>query len=252
MILSADDSTEAGQGSTILVVEDDPAMELTLRRALGGQGYRVGSAASGAEARAAIAALRPDLIILDLMLPDADGLLLTTTLRTLTDAPILICSARNTLVDRVIGLKLGAADFVAKPFDLDELEARIQALLRRATRQRHPTTTEIRIGDLVIAPRQARVSITNRALHLTPTEYRLLSILASAPDKTFDRQSLTERVWGYRGESCDHLVDVHMGRLRAKLRSAQSNASYLVTVRGRGFRLSPADDQAQAASQAER
>jgi DNA-binding response OmpR family regulator len=246
MTRPADDSTE---GLTILVVEDDPDIELTLRKALGDLGYRVGSAASGAEARSAVTALRPDLIILDLMLPDADGLLLTTTLRAATDAPILICSARDTLVDRVIGLKLGAADFVAKPFDLDELEARIQALLRRVSRRRKTPSSEIRVGELVIAPRQARVSITNQPVHLTPTEYRLLSILASAPDQTFDRRSLTERVWGYRGESCDHLVDVHMGRLRAKLRSARCNASYLVTVRGRGFRLTPAEGELQPSSQ---
>jgi two-component system OmpR family response regulator len=236
---------DAPSGSTIMLIEDDPAIELTLRRALTERGYRIISAATGAEARAWLLEVQPDLIILDLVLPDADGLVLSTTLQTSTRAPILICSARNTQVDRVLGLKLGAADFVAKPFDLDELEARIYAILRRAARSAQATAaapSEIRIRDLVIAPSRGTVTMTNHPLHLTPTEYRLLSALATEPEAVFDRRSLTKQVWGIHDSSCDHMVDVHVGRLRAKLRSVQTDVPYVVTVRGRGFRLLGTED----------
>src|SRR3981081_1282208 len=118
---------------TILLVEDDPDTARSLTRALESSGYRVTAVDTGAEARSIIEHVRPDLILLDLMLPDTDGLVLTTALKTLTNAPIIICSARHEQVDRVLGLKLGADDFIAKPFELDELEARIEAVLRRAT-----------------------------------------------------------------------------------------------------------------------
>jgi len=141
-------------------------------------------AGTGAEARALLQEVQPDLIILDLMLPDTDGLVLTTSFKALTDSAILICSARQEQVDRVLGLKLGAADFVAKPFDLDELEARIEAILRRVARSRETTSTsdELLVGDLIIAPSRATARIGDRMLHLTPTEYRLLAALAARPE----------------------------------------------------------------------
>jgi DNA-binding response OmpR family regulator len=186
---------------------------------------------------------------MDLVLPDADGLLLTASFREATTAPILICSGRDRQVDRVLGLKLGATDFVGKPFDLDELEARIEAILRRTNRARQAqaaANAEIRVGDIVIAPRRATVTVIDQQLHLTPTEYRLLTTLATRPDAVFDRRSLSQRVWGYSDPSCDHLVDVHVGRLRAKLRSVRTSRPYLVTVRKRGFRLlaSPGEEEA--------
>src|SRR5207244_22470 len=119
---------------TILLVEDDPDIARSLTKALDASGYRVTAVDTGTEARAIIEHVHPDLILLDLMLPDTDGLVLTTALKTLTSAPIIICSARKEQVDRVLGLKLGADDFVAKPFDVNELEARIEAVLRRASR----------------------------------------------------------------------------------------------------------------------
>jgi DNA-binding response OmpR family regulator len=225
---------------TILLVEDDPAIERALRGPVEDWGYRLIWAPTGAEARLLIGEARPDLIILDLVLPDGDGLLLTSSLSRATTAPILICSARNRQVDRVLGLKMGASDFVGKPFDLDELEARIGALMRRVfakARRAASGSAEIRVGDLVITPRHASVKIVDQPVQLTPIEYRLLTVLASEPESVFDRQSLTKRVWGYNGLSCDHLVDVHFGRLRAKLRSIDATPNYLVTVRGRGYRL---------------
>ncbi|MBV9897177.1 MAG: response regulator transcription factor [Chloroflexi bacterium] len=234
------ESANSSPRPTLLLVEDDPAIERTLRRPIEEWGYHLVWASTVAEARALIAEAQPDLIILDLVLPDGDGLLLTSSLSKLTNTPILICSARNRQVDRVLGLKMGASDFVGKPFDLDELEARIEAVMRRApSTARRPVsnTNEIRVGDLVITPRHASVRIVDQPVHLTPIEYRLLTVLASEPESIFDRQSLTKRVWGYDDLSCDHLVDVHVGRLRAKLRSVNATPKYLVTVRGRGFRL---------------
>jgi DNA-binding response OmpR family regulator len=224
---------------TVLLVEDDPAIERTLRRPIEEWGYRLVWAQTVADARLLVAQVQPDLIILDLVLPDGDGLLLTSTLSKATDAPILICSGRNRQVDRVLGLKMGASDFVGKPFDLDELEARIEAVMRRrfSARRAASDATEIRLGDLVITPRRASVRIDDQVVHLTPIEYRLLTVLASEPESVFDRQSLSKRVWGYDDLSCFHLVDVHIGRLRAKLRSVDAHPKYVVTVRGKGFRL---------------
>jgi len=224
-----------------MLVEDDVATERTISRALEISGYRVVVAGTGAEARALLQEVHPDLIILDLMLPDTDGLVLTTSFRTLTDSAILICSARDQQVDRVLGLKLGAADFVAKPFDLDELEARIEAILRRVARSREATSSsdEIIVGDLLIAPARATVRIADRPLHLTPTEYRLLVALASHPESLLTREVLGQIVWGYQDLGSGHLIDVHIGRLRMKLRSASADGPTIVTVRGRGYRLVP-------------
>jgi DNA-binding response OmpR family regulator len=238
--------------ATIMLVEDDVATERTLSRALEASGYRVVVATTGAEARALLQEVRPDLIILDLMLPDTDGLILTTAFRAVTDAAILICSARHQQFDRVLGLKLGAADFVAKPFDLDELEARIEAILRRVQRSREAATSpsdEIRVGELVIAPSRGTVRVCGKLVHLTPTEYRLLVTLASRPDTVLTRDSLGQLVWGYQDLGSGHLIDVHVGRLRVKLRGAGPDAPAIVAVRGRGYRLLPRRAEPDAAAE---
>jgi DNA-binding response OmpR family regulator len=142
----------------ILLVEDDPATARSLTKSLEGSGYRVTTAGTGSEARSIIEQMRPDLILLDLMLPDTDGLVLTTAFKMLTDAPIIICSARQEQVDRVLGLRLGADDFIAKPFDLEEFEARVDAVLRRASRVRDVPAVpadQIRVDDLVISQSRA-------------------------------------------------------------------------------------------------
>jgi DNA-binding response OmpR family regulator len=131
--------------ATIFVVEDDPDMRDTLSKALRASGYRVLAAATGADARALFGEVQPDLVILDLMLPDSDGLLLAGALRTLTSAPIIICTARHRQIDRVLGSQLGAADFVTKPFELEDLEARIEAVLRRSNQQDESQSTQ---GDM--------------------------------------------------------------------------------------------------------
>ncbi|HEX8967296.1 MAG TPA: response regulator transcription factor [Chloroflexota bacterium] len=234
---------------TLLLVEDDLDTARSLSKALESSGYRVISVETGAEARAAVEHAPPDLILLDLMLPDTDGLVLTTALKTLTRAPIIICSARHEQVDRVLGLKLGADDFVAKPFDIDELEARIEAVLRRAARVRETPASppdQIHVDDLLIAQSRGIVSIAGQTIHLTPTEYRLLVALASRPDEVLSRETLGQVVWGYQDLGTGHLIDVHIGRLRLKLRRASRRAPTIVTVRGKGYTIASAASAAAA------
>jgi DNA-binding response OmpR family regulator len=226
---------------TILLIEDDPDTAHAISKALESSGYRVTAVDTGARARSVVAHVRPDLILLDLMLPDTDGLVLTTTLKNMTGAPIIICSARDARVDRVLGLKLGADDFVAKPFDLDELEARIEAVLRRSARAREappaPPPDEIRVHDLVISQLRAMVSVAGQVVQLTRTEYYLLVALASRPDEVLSREVLGQLVWGYHDLGTGHLIDVHMARLRLKLRRPSRGAPLIVTVRGRGYTM---------------
>ncbi len=210
---------------TILLVEDDPDTARSLTKALESSGYRVTAVDTGAEARSIIEHVRPDLILLDLMLPDTDGLVLTTALKTLTNAPIIICSARQEQVDRVLGLKLGADDFVAKPFDLDELEARIEAVLRRASRVREAPANppdQIRVDELLISQSRGTVSVGGQPVHLTPTEYRLLVALA---------------------------IDVHIGRLRLKLRGKSKLAPVIMTVRGKGYTIASQSSDSPAGTE---
>ncbi len=224
----------------ILLVEDDAETASSISRALESSGYRVTIAETGSQARSIIAHFRPDLIMLDLMLPDTDGLVLTTALKTLTNAPIIICSARQTQVDRVLGLKLGADDFIAKPFELEELEARIEAVLRRASRVREvpaAPTDQIRVDDLLISQLRGTVFLAGQSVHLTPTEYRLLVALASRPEEVLSRETLGQLVWGYQDLGTGHLIDVHIGRLRLKLRRASSAGPVIVTVRGKGYTI---------------
>jgi DNA-binding response OmpR family regulator len=224
----------------ILLVEDDSEMARSLSKALESSGYRVTTVGTGSEARSIIEQVRPDLILLDLMLPDTDGLVLTTAFKTLTDAPIIICSARQEQLDRVLGLKLGADDFIAKPFELDELEARIEAVLRRASRVREVPvlpTDQIRIGELLISQSRGTVILAGKFVHLTPTEYRLLVTLAGRPDEVLSRATLGQLVWGYKDLDTGHLIDVHLGGLRLKLQRASSSGPVIMTVRGKGYSI---------------
>jgi DNA-binding response OmpR family regulator len=241
--------------ATILLVEDDADTARSLTKALEASGYRIVSVGTGAEARAVIEHLHPDLILLDLMLPDTDGLVLTSALKGLTDSPIIICSARHEQVDRVLGLKLGADDFIAKPFDLDELEARIEAVLRRASRARETQVTpsnQVCVGELVIAQARGTVTLAGQRVHLTPTEYRLLVALARRTDEVLSRETLGQLVWGYQDVGTGHLIDVHMGRLRLKLRRASRSAPVIITIRGRGYTISAETSEHSSGSSTQR
>jgi len=242
--------TASAPRAAILLAEDDPALAAMLADTLGAKGYRVWHAPSAADAERMVDEARPDLIICDLMLPDTSGLLLCAELKRKADAPIIICSGTKRRDDRLVGFKLGADDFIAKPFEVEELIVRIEAALRRAVRRQEtspaaaalPPSVE-RVGDLVLDRTACRASLAGRDLALTPTEYRLLSALVTRPDVVHSRQDLAQHVWGAHDPGLDSTLDVHMRRLRAKLRSGAEtadvggNAPKLHTVRGFGYRL---------------
>lgn len=239
-----------------MLVEDDPAVAQTLTDVLEASGYRVWHAENGADAKAMLEQAHPDLIILDLMLPDVDGLVLCSMLKSIADVPIVICSATNQKRDAVLGLKLGADDFIPKPFDIYELEARVEAVLRRASVARtvhepgQPNTEHIRIGDLVIDRSRRRVTLGSEALQLTPTEYRLISALASRPDEILSRDELAQLVWGYQDASQGRTIDVHIRRLRVKLASGAVPAPQIISVRGFGYKISSEEHATAATSTA--
>lgn len=209
--------------------------------ALDSSGYRVRHASNGSEARALIEQTRPDLIVLDLMLPDVDGLVLCSGLKRISPTPIVICSATPQKRDAILGLKLGADDFVPKPFDIYELEARLEAVLRRSRSarepERKPDPKRTRVANLTIDTGRQTVLVGAEPLALTPTEYRLLSTLADRADEVVSRKELAQNVWGYEEASDGRTLDVNIRRLRAKLGTAQVRAPAIVAVRGLGFKL---------------
>jgi DNA-binding response OmpR family regulator len=225
---------------TILVVEDDPEALRSLSTLLQSSDHHVTGVDTGEEARSILRHMQPDLILLDLMLPDTDGLVLIGVLKKLTSAPIIILSARHEQVDRVLAFKLGADDFIAKPFDIDELEARIDAVLRR-TSPTHKTPTavldQLRVDELIITDSRRTVTLAGQPVHLTVTEYRLVVALASRPKEVLSRKALAQMVWGYEDVDVGHLIDVHVGRLRQKLRHVSPGGTTVHTVRGRGYAI---------------
>ncbi|MBV9326536.1 MAG: response regulator transcription factor [Chloroflexi bacterium] len=228
--------------TTIMLVEDDHVVAQTLTDALESSGYRVWLAETGADARTLLEQTRPDLIILDLMLPDVDGLVLCSGLKAIADVPIVICSATPQKRDAILGLKLGADDFISKPFDIYELEARVEAVLRRTSQSRAPAANpsppeHIRVGELIIDRSRRRVTLGGEPIQLTPTEYRLVSALASRPDEILSRDDLATLVWGYQDASSGRTIDVHIRRLRVKLAHGPVAAPAIVAVRGFGYKM---------------
>jgi DNA-binding response OmpR family regulator len=226
---------------TILLVEDDPALADLLIERLGRRAYCVWHATNAAEAEEMVDEVHPDLIIVDLLLPDTHGLLLCANLRERQAAPIIICSGTTRKEDPVLGFKLWADDFIAKPFSVDELEVRIERVLRKPVPRdtapaARPATVQ-RIGDLVIDQARCRVTRSGEVVHLTPTEYRLLCVLAGRPDHVLARRELAEEVWGCYDTGVARSLDVHMRRLRAKLREGVSGPPRLVNARGFGYQL---------------
>jgi two-component system response regulator MtrA len=237
-----------------MLVEDDHAVAQTLTDALESSGYRVWLAETGADARTLLEQTRPDLIILDLMLPDVDGLVLCSGLKAIADVPIVICSATPQKRDAILGLKLGADDFIAKPFDIYELEARVEAVLRRTSQTRvsneaTPSPPDhIRVGELIIDRSRRRVTLGGEPIQLTPTEYRLVSALASRPDEILSRDDLATLVWGYQDASSGRTIDVHIRRLRVKLSQGPVPAPAIVAVRGFGYKMAVEDTANGAAA----
>ncbi|MDH2413756.1 response regulator transcription factor [Nocardioides sp. CER19] len=219
---------------SVLLVEDDPRVRRVLQLALRDEGYVVSLAASGREGLQALGTSTPDVVLLDLMLPDLDGFDVCRRIRHDSDVPVIMVTARTDSHDVVAGLEAGADDYVTKPLVAKELSARIRALLRRVEPARTPRT--VRAGDLEIRVDEGVVLRDGVALHLTRTEFRLLAELALAPGVR-SREELLERVWGYGYFGDSRLVDVHVRRLRTKVEHDPANPALVVTARGLGYRL---------------
>ena len=225
--------------ATILVVEDEFAVARGLQYALQQEGYEVTVASNGEEGLAVAGELAPDLIILDVRLPGIDGFELLRRLRaTGSKAPVLMLTARDDEVDKVIGLELGADDYLTKPFGLRELMSRIKALLRRAYGDLSDAVggRQIRLKDLVIDLERRRVSRGVRRINLTATEFELLRHLAARPGRVFSRRELLELVRDYEALDQDEkTINVHVSHLREKLEDDPTNPSFILTVRGAGY-----------------
>lgn len=215
----------------ILVVDDDPSLVKILRLALEAIGFDIITAPNARAAREQVRTRQPDLILLDLVLPDTDGMVLLPTLRRDTSVPIIVLSARGTQADHVISRKFGADDFLDKPFDIEELDARIAAVLRRCTRTSIQADGEC--GSLSVTD-AGGARIAGVAFHLTPTEHNLLKALVAGQGETISQSALAETLWGFEDLGTSHLVDMHISRLRSRLRQ-QRGAPIITTARGHGF-----------------
>jgi DNA-binding response OmpR family regulator len=222
---------------TILVVEDEPTLRETLVDALEADGFRVVAAADGREALERFRAERPDLILLDLMLPELSGIEVTRIIRAESGVPIVMLTARDSELDKVVGLELGADDYVTKPFSLRELSARIRALFRRSEQavadETGPAT--VAIGDVQVDLAGHRLLRDGAVLPVKPKAFELLAFLLRHPGQVFTRDQLLERVWGYEYGGETRTVDVHVHWLRGQLEADPSAPQFIHTVRGVGY-----------------
>jgi DNA-binding response OmpR family regulator len=234
----------------VLQVEDDPDFAEYVAAVLGPE-YRLRRAGTAEEARQAVREAEPDLIVLDLILPDGDGLVLCADLRAETDAPILICSATVRRRDAALGLRLGADAFMTKPFDVDEFRARVEALLRRravpAERWR-PGGDALRVGALSLERDGQHASLAGAGLSVSTVEWRLLAALMRHPGDVLTRQELVHEIWGDVHVSSDRTVDLHIRRLREKLALGPAPAPPIVSVRGFGYKMVAPDGSVAGAA----
>ncbi|MHA3682912.1 MtrAB system response regulator MtrA [Leucobacter sp. HY1910] len=217
----------------ILVVDDDRALAEMLSMALQAEGFETEHAADGTDAVELFRSMKPDLVLLDVMLPGLDGIEVCERIRTESGVPIIMLTARTDTRDVVRGLEAGADDYVVKPFKSVELIARIRARLREPQQEASET---LRIGDLTIDVSAHEVRRGNQPISLTPLEFDLLAILARKPQQVFTREVLLEKVWGYQYKADTRLVNVHVQRLRAKIEQDPDHPTIVATVRGVGYR----------------
>jgi DNA-binding response OmpR family regulator len=224
---------------TILVVDDEPSIVEVVSLYLRREGFNVLAAADGDTALAMAREHRPDLIVLDIMLPKRSGLEITRLLRTEREVPIILLTARGDEADRIVGLELGADDYVVKPFSPREVVARVKAVLRRTIRET-PDEEErpLRRGSMTVIPRERVVTIDGANVDLTAKEFDLLYFLARHPRQVFTRDQLLDRVWGTEYVADESTVTVHVRRLREKIERDPSNPEHVVTVWGVGYKFS--------------
>lgn len=221
------------------MVDDDIKTVELVKLYLNRDGYKVLTAHDGAAALRVAREARPDLIVLDLMLPGIDGLEVCRILRKESDVPIIMLTARTTDEDKLKGLDLGADDYVTKPFSARELAARVRAVLRRLPGERGPA--EIRSGELAMDFLKREAYFGGKRLNLTQVEFRLLGVLAREPGRVFSRAQLIEKALGYDYEGFDRTIDVHILNLRRKIEPDPSHPKYIVTVYGAGYKFCPGE-----------
>jgi DNA-binding response OmpR family regulator len=221
---------------TVLVVDDEPIVREVVVRYLEREGYRTLEAGDGDAARDAVARASPDLVVLDVMLPGTDGLELCSWIRSMSQLPVIMLTARGEEADRIVGLELGADDYVTKPFSPRELAARVKSVLRRSERS-DESAERLEFGDVELERTTREVRKAGVELRLTAKEFDLLWFLASHPRRVFSRDQLMASVWGYTAAFETGTVTVHIRRLREKVEDDPSAPRYLETVWGIGYRL---------------
>jgi DNA-binding response OmpR family regulator len=225
--------------STILLVDDEDSVQKLLTYPLERDGFRVVSARDGEEALVRFAEEPVDLVVLDIMLPKLDGLEVCKRLRSESSVPIIMLTARDDEFDTVLGLELGADDYITKPFSIREFRSRVRALLRRAgASQRDATPSELLVaGALALDPDRREVKVDGRVLELTYVEFELLKTLVAQPGKVFSRRALLQAIWGDSAYREPRTIDVHVRHLREKVEQNPSEPELILTVRGAGYRL---------------
>ncbi len=223
----------------ILVVDDEPSIREAITYTLKKEGYDVSTADDAQAAVRVFFDKVPDLVLLDVMLPSGSGFDVCRRIRAKHNVPIIFLTARADEIDRVVGLELGADDYITKPFGMRELIARVKAVLRRATpKSDEPERKRVEVGDLVIDESRHIVGLAGKRIDLSPKEFSLLQLLASHPDQVFTRQQLLDRVWGLDAYVEERTIDVHVRWLREKIESDPSTPTKLLTVRGFGYKFS--------------
>jgi DNA-binding response OmpR family regulator len=237
------EAVATSQAQTVLVVEDEVSIASFIALYLKNAGYRVKAVSSGGDALAQVEVEQPALIVLDLMLPDMDGIDVCRRIRQRKDIPILMLTARDEDVDKIIGLEVGADDYMTKPFNPRELVARVKSILRRSTPARRASeSAQIRHGDLHVDSGRREAYVGDEEIQLAPKEFDLLWELLDHRGLVLTRDQLLERVWGYTFAGDTRTVDVHVRQLRRKL----GDASPIVTVWGVGYKVAPARDSVNA------
>jgi len=224
--------------TTVLVVDDEPIVRDVVVRYLRRDGFDTLEAADGDTARKLIESASPQLVVLDVMLPGTDGLTLCRWIRSRGELPVIMLTARGEEADRIVGLELGADDYVTKPFSPRELAVRVRTVLRRTAHASLPAE-RLELGRLIVDARTREVTVDGRQLRLTAKEFDLLFFLASHPRQVFSRDQLMDRVWGYAAALDTGTVTVHVQRLRSKIEPDPRTPRYLETVWGVGYRFVP-------------
>jgi two-component system, OmpR family, response regulator len=225
--------------STILLVDDEESVQKLLTYPLERDGFRVVAARDGEEALRQFAAGPVDLVVLDIMLPKLDGLEVCKRLRAESSVPIIMLTARDDEFDTVLGLELGADDYITKPFSIREFRSRVRALLRRAgaSRRDTPAAEPLLAGNVALDPDRRTATVDGKALELTYVEFELLRTLVAQPGKVFSRRALLQAIWGDSSYREPRTIDVHVRHLREKLEADPSEPEVILTVRGAGYRL---------------